>query len=298
MNSKGKIKKEKSRPKVGLVLSGGAARGLAHLGVISVLSEHKIPVDFIVAASYGSIVGGYWAYGYPIDEMLEMAKKFRLIKLMDIKKPWLRILNTDKTFMSFRKDLGDAKIEDLKTPLSILATDFEDGSLFAFEKGSLAAAMCASSAAPGLFTPYMHNNHLYIDGGLFKTALTGKAREMGADLIILSDVDIISIYSEYRFIQKVYKKLWLRVSKKRAKKGTEINKITLKNIIFKTICIAQDYHNNRISFPESDPDIIIKPIKREIKLLRFRKAEEGFQLGRAAALEAIDEIKKSTSFTA
>ena len=58
MNPEGKIKKEKSRPKVGLVLSGGAARGLAHLGVISVLSEYKIPVDFIVAASYGSIVGG------------------------------------------------------------------------------------------------------------------------------------------------------------------------------------------------------------------------------------------------
>ena len=92
--------------------------------------------------------------------------------------------------------------------------------------------------------------------------------------------------------------MWLRVLKKRKKNGTEIDKITLKNIIFKTICIAQDYKNDRISFPESSPDFIIKPIKREIKLLRFRKAKEGFELGRAAALEVIDEIKKCTSFTA
>ncbi len=297
MNPNGKSEKEKSRPKVGLVLSGGAARGLAHLGVISVLTEYKIPVDFIVAASYGSIVGGYWSYGYSISEILEIAKKFRLLNVMDFKKPWRQILSTDKTLTAFRRDLGDAQIEDLKVPLSILAIDFEDGSLFAFEKGSLAKAMCASSAAPGLYTPYRHNNRLYIDGGLFNTALPGRARKMGADIIILSDVDIISIYAKNRFIQKVYKKLWLRVLKKRKKNGTEINKFTLKNIIFKTICIAQDYKNNRIGFPESNPDFIIKPIKREIKLLRFRKVEEGFELGRVAALEVIDEIKKCTSFT-
>jgi predicted acylesterase/phospholipase RssA len=129
-------------------------------------------------------------------------------------------------------------------------------------------------------------------------ALSGRAREMGADIIILSDVDIIDIYSEYRFIQKVYKKLWARVLKKRKKNGTEINKITFKNIIFKTICIVQDYQNNIISFPESSPDITIKPIKREIKLLRFRNAEEGFNLGRAATLELIEKIQKSTSFSA
>lgn len=298
MNPNGKSEKDKSRPIIGLVLSGGAARGLAHLGVISVLTEYKIHVDFIVAASYGSIVGGYWSYGYTVSEILKIAKKFRLLNVMDFKKPWRQILSTDKTLTAFRKDLGDAQIEDLKVPLSILAIDFEDGSLFAFEKGPLAAAMCASSAAPGLFTPYKHNNHLYIDGGLFKMALPGRAREMGADIIIMSDVDIIGIYSENRFIQKVYKKLWLRTLKKRKKNGTKINKITLKNIIFKTICIAQDYQNNMISFPESSPDFIIEPIKREIKVLRFRKVEEGFKLGRIAALEVIDEIKKSTSFTA
>jgi NTE family protein len=285
---------EKTRPTVGLVLSGGAARGLAHLGVVSALSENGITFDFIVAASYGSIVGAYWAYGYSISEMVSMAEKFRLVKLMDLKKPWLHILSADKTLTAFKKDLGDTQIEDLRIPLSIIAIDFEDGTLTSFEKGSLADAMCASSAAPGLFTPYRYNNRFYIDGGLFKSDLTDKARKMGADIVILSDVDVIGIYSKNRLLKKIYDKLWLRVLKKRRKKGTGINRITLRSIIFRTICIAQDYQREQRGAAGTDPDFTIKPLKREIKLLKFRKVEEGFELGRAAALELVDEIKKQT----
>jgi NTE family protein len=291
-----KSKMEKTRPTIGLVLSGGAARGLAHLGVISVLVEHKIPVDFMVTASYGSIVGAYWSYGYSISEMLSMAKKFRLVTLLDLRKPLLHILSSDKTFSIFKKDLGDTQIEDLKIPLSILAIDFEDGSLISFEKGSLADALCASSAAPGLFTPYSYNNKLYIDGGLFRNAFSEKARKMGADVIIMSDVDIISIYSKNRFIKKVYDKLWVRVLNKREKKGTDIDRITLRNILYKTICIAQDYQNTQNGVSDFTPEFTIKPLKREIKLLRFKKVDEGFELGREAALKIIGEIKKRIFF--
>lgn len=192
----------KESPRVGLVLSGGAARGLAHLGVISVLEEYKIPVDYIVAASFGSIVGGYYAYGYSIPELLKMTKKFRISRVMDLKKPWLQILNREKIESIFTKDLGAVKIEDLKIPLFILTIDINNGELFVFERGLLSTAICASSSFPGLLTPYRYDDHLLIDGGILNRFLGDIAIQRGADIIISSDVCIFSLLNRSKSARK------------------------------------------------------------------------------------------------
>ena len=123
MNSTG-IKEGASR--VALVLSGGSARGIAHVGILSVLEEHHIPISLILAASYGSIVGAYYSYGYSPDELLRMMKEFKLKRVFEYRKPWKGILSAEKTLSLFEKDLPGAKVESLNIPLSILATGTPD----------------------------------------------------------------------------------------------------------------------------------------------------------------------------
>jgi NTE family protein len=146
--------RQKIGPDVVLVLSGGAARGLAHVGVISVLEEYKIPIDLIVGSSFGSIVAGYYGYGYSIEQMLGFARKFTLWSLRDLRFPLRSFFNGDKEEDIFKRDIGDVKIENLKIPVVILAADLKKKEAVIFESGRLSIAMRASSAFPGLFDPF------------------------------------------------------------------------------------------------------------------------------------------------
>jgi len=140
-------------PRVALVLSGGSARGFAHIGVISVLEEYHIPIDLIVGVSMGSIVGGYYAYGYTPREILDKSRKFKLSSIINITPGGKGILNGDKELALLKMDLDDARIENLEIPLVIVATDLTDKKVLLFDRGPLALAMRASSAIPGIFPP-------------------------------------------------------------------------------------------------------------------------------------------------
>ncbi|UCB44951.1 MAG: patatin-like phospholipase family protein [Spirochaetota bacterium] len=270
------------RSTVALILSGGAARGLAHVGVISVLEEHKIPVDIVVGASFGSIVAGYYGYGYSIDQMLEFAQKFKLWSLRDFRLPWRSFLNGDKEEGIFDQDLGKIKIEDLKLPVVILAADLMKKREVIFDRGSLSAAMRASSAFPGLFDPYSIGEQLLIDGGIMDDVPVKVARERGADIVISSDVSILSRIYKKKVANFLFKILLNRVSKR----GPLVPRATLTSIIRNTLSIIAKYHEDK----SEAPDFLIEPLEGEIKPLHFRKVEEGFHLGRIAALGIIEDI--------
>jgi len=162
---------------VGLVLSGGAARGLSHVGVLSVLDDYSVPIDLIVGASYGSIVAAYYAYGYTIEQMLEHAGGFRLWSISDFRPPWTSIFSGEKEERIFEQDLGDAEIEDLRIPLIMLAADLEREEPFLFEKGKLSTAMRASAAFPVLFDPLRLGDRTLVDGGIVDSISVQTARE-------------------------------------------------------------------------------------------------------------------------
>jgi NTE family protein len=271
------------RPTVALVLSGGAARGLAHVGVISVLEEHKIPIDLIVAASFGSIVAGYYGYGYSIEQMLEFARKFRLWSLRDLRFPWRSFFNGDKEEDIFKKDIGDVTIEELKVPMVILAADLKKKKEVIFERGRLSTAMRASSAFPGLFDPFPIGGRLLIDGGIMNTVPVKVARERGAEVVIYSDVSILSRIYKRRILNFLFQILLKLISKR----GPYVPKTNLPSILLNTISIIAGYHGKEKTHV---PDFLIEPLTGEVKLLHFRKIEEGYRLGRAAALRVIDDI--------
>ncbi len=276
-----------ARPTVALVLSGGAARGLAHVGVISVLEEHKIPIDLIVGASFGSIVAGYYGYGYSIEQMLEFARKFTLWSLRDLRFPlifpWRSLFNGDKEEDIFKKDIGDVKIEELEVPLVILAADLKKKKEVIFERGRLSTAMRASSALPGLFDPFPTGGKLLIDGGIMNSVPVKAARERGAEVVIYSDVSILSRIYKRRIINFLFQILLRRISKR----GSCVPKASLPSILLNTLSIIASYHGTDKA---QKPDFLIEPLKGEVKPLHFRKVEKGYKLGRTAALRVIDDI--------
>jgi NTE family protein len=270
------------KPRVALTLSGGAARGLAHVGVLSVLKEYNIPIDLVVGASFGSIVAGYYGYGYSIEQMLEFARKFKLWSLRDFNLPWRSFLNGDKEESVFKKDLGNTKIEDLKLPVVILAADLKEKKEIIFDHGSLSIAMRASSAFPGLFDPCSIGEMLLIDGGIMDDVPVKIARKRGAQIVISSDVSILSRIYKRKVANILFQILLKRISKR----GPFVPKATLLSIIRNTLSIIAKYHAG----VTEGPDFLIEPLKGEIKALHFRKVEEGYHLGRTAALGIIEEI--------
>jgi NTE family protein len=211
-----------ARPRVGLVLSGGGSRGIAHVGVLKALEEQRIPVDAIAGTSMGAVVGGLYASGMTADEIDEFMRGIDWsIAFRD--RPARNTLNfrrkqDDREFLvrfplgiqsgSFRvprgliqgqrltqtlrfETLPVAAIEDfdeLPTPFRAVAADLETGARVVLEKGDLTSAMRASLSAPGVFAPVEIEGRLLVDGGLVENLPVDVAKAMGVDIVIAVDV--------------------------------------------------------------------------------------------------------------
>lgn len=152
--------------KVGIVLSGGGARGIAHLGMLKVLNENGIYPDIISGSSAGSIIGAFYAYGYSPDEILNIILKTKLFKIIRPAFNLKGLLTLEKAYTFFKSFLPTDSFESLKIPLFINATSLENGQPSYFSEGSLIRSVMASSAIPVIFSPVEINGKHYIDGGI------------------------------------------------------------------------------------------------------------------------------------
>lgn len=209
------------RKKVGVVLGGGGAKGVAHIGVLKVLEEAGIPIDYVAGTSMGAIVGGLYAIGYTpaeIDTMV-LEQDWTMLLSDRIKRSSLTFLekeNSERYILSlpFGKDKKDRVIQGMikgqnlmnlfsnltigyhdsvdfrnfNIPFACVAVDAVDGKDYVFRKGSLPLAMRASMAIPAVFTPVRLDSMVLIDGGLNDNFPVDVAREMGADVIIGVDL--------------------------------------------------------------------------------------------------------------
>jgi NTE family protein len=211
-----------SRPKIGLVLSGGGARGAAHVGVLKVLEEMRVPVDAIAGTSMGAVVGGLYASGMSAsdievllgsvdwqDALRDRPQRSELAfrRKQDDRNFLVRYaLGVNKEGFALPKGLIQgqklsqllrsatvpvAEIHDfdrLPVPLRVVATNLETGSPVILRSGDLVNAMRASMSAPGAFTPVEHGDDLLVDGGLVQNLPVETARQMGVDVLIAVDV--------------------------------------------------------------------------------------------------------------
>ena len=152
--------------KTGIVLSGGGARGFAHIGVLKALNENGIFPDIISAVSAGSIVGCLYADGHTPDEIYTIMGDLDIYKFLRFYRPKFGLLKADGLRKRLDGNLSVKNIDELKIPLIISATNFTKAETEYFHHGSIINAVMASSAIPILLKPYMLNGQMYVDGGL------------------------------------------------------------------------------------------------------------------------------------
>ena len=150
---------------IGLALSGGGIRGIAHIGAIKAFEEHGIYLTHIAGTSAGAIVGALYANGNSWQEILDFFKKVQIFRVDKYARNKPGFINTEKLYDSFISILAKDDFSTLEKPLHITATNLLDGTLKIFNKGELIRPILASAAFPGVFTPVKIKNDYYIDGG-------------------------------------------------------------------------------------------------------------------------------------
>lgn len=151
--------------KVGIVLSGGGIRGIAHLGILKALQKTGIKFSHIVGTSAGSIAGSFYAAGIDPEDAFNIFMKTKLLKFVRPALGSLGLINIERTGDIFKEYLP-AHIEDLKIPMSICTTNFSQGMVEYFTKGPLVRAIHASCCIPGVFKPIMIHGEMHVDGGV------------------------------------------------------------------------------------------------------------------------------------
>ncbi|MDI9244688.1 patatin-like phospholipase family protein [Marinobacter sp. CHS3-4] len=180
--------------RIGLALGGGAAKGIAHIGVLKAFEEEQIAIHCISGTSVGALVASYHAFGQPAESILTIGSTLNLSKILNFTLKSGGLFSTKAIRDMVHKDLGDVKIEDAKIPLAICATDIETGEQLIFRKGNLADAVCASMAVPGLFVPVEMDGRILVDGGLVENVPISPLAGMGAGITVAVDLSHVKRY--------------------------------------------------------------------------------------------------------
>ena len=174
-----------SRPKFGIALGGGAARGWAHIGVLRALAKQGLRPDCIAGVSIGALVGAASATDQldKLEAWVRALSRLDVLKLLDAR---FRggVIQGDRVMSAIKNVLSDHAIEDLPVPYGAVATDIESGREIWLRKGSLMAAVRASCALPGLFAPSLLDDRWLIDGGLVNPVPVSLCYAMGVDLVV------------------------------------------------------------------------------------------------------------------
>lgn len=176
------------KPRLGLALGGGAARGFAHIGVIQVLEEAGIRPDLVVGTSAGSLVAALYAAGKSGAQLGEMAGGMDESALTDWSFPLRGLIRGEALARYVRTNTGGQAIEAMRLPLGIVATDLGNGEPILFRRGDTGSAVRASSAVPAVFQPVKIGEREYVDGGLVSPVPVRFARQMGAELVLAVDI--------------------------------------------------------------------------------------------------------------
>ncbi len=181
-------RKSKQKLKVGLALGAGGAKGLAHIGVLKILHEHKIYPDYIAGTSMGSIVGALYAFGYTPENMEEITKTTNWKEIIDFTVPKEGLLQGLKAEKKIRKLIKHKKFTELNLPLKVVSYNLDKRKKIIFSEGDVTKAVRASMAIPGIFTPVKIGAHTYIDGAVADPTPYDVVRKMGADIVIAVDL--------------------------------------------------------------------------------------------------------------
>lgn len=269
------------RPRLGLALSGGGARGLAHIGVLKVLEQEGITADIVVGTSMGGIIAAAYASGMTIAEIereaLENARPRRLLRLIDPAPSTGGLIGGQRIQEYFEHLFGKRTFADMRLPLAMVAVDLNTRREVILQKGLIAEALRATTAVPGVFAPLEKDGMRLVDGGVLNNLPVDVARKMGAEVVIAVD---ISPTRESEYSRWFDGRRWVP-------KGLLATLQVLEETI-STLMIAAQEHKLR-QFP---PDLLIRPdLPREVTVFSgFDRAPELIALGEETARRHLPEI--------
>lgn len=251
--------------KIGLALSGGAARGMAHVGVLKVLLEHDIPIHAVAGTSAGAIVGASFAAGMTIGQIVEMSSKIRWSMMGRIAFSRFGILSTEPLRKYVRNNLPVTDFAEMPLPFACVATDLNTGDAVVMkETGDLATAIAASCAIPGIYVPVYVEGRQLIDGGVSEIVPTETVRSLGADIVIAVDANAEGI------------KFWGAPQ-------------TVLGVFFQSAMLLM---RTVAKHQLITADVVIRPKVGHLRWDEVGRSREFIEAGEVATLEVIDKIKQ------
>lgn len=174
--------------KVALVLGAGASKGFAHIGVLKILENHKVPIHMIVGASVGSFIGGLYAYGYNAYKLQTVAMSIEKDDVTELTLPDNGFVGGERLRSYVSTKVMNTPIEKFRIPFYAIATDIKTGEEIVFGSGNAGMAIQASCSVPGVFQPARFSGRTYVDGGVVNPLPVDVARRYGADVVIAVDI--------------------------------------------------------------------------------------------------------------
>ena len=266
-----------ARKKIGLALSSGAARGLAHVGVLEALERNDIPIDLIAGTSIGAIVGAFYAAGKDtgtIKKAVASLNRRQMLSLADFTIPTRGFIKGRKITEWLNSVIGGISFQDLQIPFACVTTDIDTGEEVVIKEGSVVDAVRASASMPVIFTPARLRGRYLVDGGLVNPIPVRILRGMGADFVIA--VSVVPYLSN-------------RLRPQDPGNAAKAKEPNILNVLVRIMYIV-GYQAALSGIREAD--ITIAPDVAHIRPDNFNRARESILLGEQAAQRAIPKIKK------
>jgi len=254
---------ESNKPLIGIALSGGAARGIAHIAALETLEQAGIPIYALAGTSVGSIVGALYASGIPLMEIRRILLGVKWKNVLKLAVPKLGLVSSEGIYEFMESILKGKKFSTLQMPFAAVATDLRNGEKVTITTGSVARAVQASCSLPIIFTPTEINKHTLIDGGFSSQIPVRSVREeLGAKKVIAVDVNYQAIETdEFDNIMKI---------------ATHLSAL---------------WASRNARDEEKLADVVIQISARGIALYDLSKSKELLSRGKKATEEKLPEIK-------
>lgn len=260
----GKSREPGTRPKVGLALGSGAARGAAHVGVIKLLEQENIPIDIIAGTSVGAFIGALYAGGQPVSAFEKVLPTVRWRQLVNLAMPPQALVSNHPMARFVEKYIGPVNFEDLSIPFAAVAADAVTGEAHIFNKGRVSHAVCASTAIPGFIKPVRYEQRYLLDGAVVHPVPVALARSMGADVVIAVDLSTPELGEPKSFVAAILNTIEI-MSQKMVSEEVQMADVVLKPQIT----------TNQISFKLSAYNIAMgeKAAQEALAMIRSKLAE-------------------------
>jgi NTE family protein len=256
----GEERSEAERPRVGLALAGGFARGISHVGIFRVLREAGIPVDMVAGTSVGALIGAAYCAGVSFDKMERIGAETKFADFGRWTPSWLGLATNQRLELYLKRMTPAKTFEELEIPLAIATTDINAGVTVYYTQGQLGPALRASCAYPGLFVPIQHEGRTLVDGFLTSPVPVEGASYLGADIII-------AVYLEAGMVQQPR---------------------TFTDVLSRSFNILQRHSD--LAWRQQ-ADIIIEPDVKPFAWDDFTKTPGLVAAGERAAIEALPQIR-------